>query len=69
MKTWFVTGASGGFGREWVASALERGDRVGATPGNPSSLDSLVATCGDAILLLRRWWQPVAGSALGAVCR
>ena len=30
-KTWFITGASKGFGREWTEAALERGDRVAAT--------------------------------------
>ncbi len=25
-KTWFLTGASRGFGREWAVAALERGD-------------------------------------------
>ena len=25
MKTWFITGASRGFGREWSIAALERG--------------------------------------------
>jgi len=69
MRTWFVTGASRGFGRAWIASALERGDRVGATSRNPSSPDSLVATYGDAILPPRRQWQPVAASARGAVSR
>ena len=28
MKTWFITGTSRGFGREWTLAALERGDRV-----------------------------------------
>ena len=30
-KTWFITGTSRGFGREWAIAALERGDRVAAT--------------------------------------
>ena len=30
-RTWFVTGASRGFGREWTIAALERGDTVAAT--------------------------------------
>lgn len=30
-KTWFITGASQGFGRIWAEAALERGDRVTAT--------------------------------------
>ena len=30
-KTWFITGTSKGFGREWTEAALERGDRVAAT--------------------------------------
>jgi NAD(P)-dependent dehydrogenase (short-subunit alcohol dehydrogenase family) len=27
MKTWFITGASRGFGHEWTRAALARGDR------------------------------------------
>jgi NAD(P)-dependent dehydrogenase (short-subunit alcohol dehydrogenase family) len=34
-KTWFITGASKGFGREWAEAALERGDRVAATARRP----------------------------------
>ncbi|MDO9456524.1 SDR family oxidoreductase [Nocardioides sp.] len=49
-KTWFITGASRGFGREWSTAALERGDRVAATARDTSTLDDLVATYGDAIL-------------------
>jgi len=30
-RTWFITGTSRGFGREWAEAALERGDRVAAT--------------------------------------
>jgi hypothetical protein len=29
-KTWFISGASRGFGREWAIAALERGDSVAA---------------------------------------
>ena len=52
QKTWFLTGTSRGFGREWAVAALERGDRVAATARDVSSLDDLVATYGDAILPL-----------------
>lgn len=51
-KTWFITGASRGFGREWTIAALERGDQVAATARDTATLDDLVATYGDAILPL-----------------
>ena len=49
-KTWFITGASKGFGREWSEAALSRGDRVAATARRLSTLDDLVSTYGDAVL-------------------
>jgi NAD(P)-dependent dehydrogenase (short-subunit alcohol dehydrogenase family) len=49
-KTWFITGASRGFGKEWSIAALERGDRVAATARDTSSLDDLVEQFGDAVL-------------------
>ena len=49
-KTWFITGTSRGFGREWAIAALERGDRVAATARDTSSLDDLVERFGSAIL-------------------
>ena len=49
-KTWFITGASRGFGREWTLAALERGDTVAATARDTATLDDLVAQYGDAIL-------------------
>jgi NAD(P)-dependent dehydrogenase (short-subunit alcohol dehydrogenase family) len=52
MKTWYITGTSRGFGREWAVAALERGDRVAATARAASTLDDLVAKYGDAILPL-----------------
>src|SRR3954466_1551299 len=49
-KTWFITGTSRGFGREWAEAALERGDRVAATARDVSSLDDLAARHGDNVL-------------------
>ena len=51
-KTWFITGTSRGFGREWAEAALERGDKVAATARDASSLDGLVEKYGDAVLPL-----------------
>jgi NAD(P)-dependent dehydrogenase (short-subunit alcohol dehydrogenase family) len=50
MKTWFITGTSRGFGREWTTAALERGDRVAATARDTDSLKDLVEKFGDNIL-------------------
>jgi len=52
-KTWFITGTSRGFGREWAIAALERGDTVAATARDTSTLDDLVAKHGDAVLPIR----------------
>jgi NAD(P)-dependent dehydrogenase (short-subunit alcohol dehydrogenase family) len=52
MKTWFITGTSRGFGREWAIAALERGDKVAATARNLEALDELAAKYGDAVLPL-----------------
>jgi len=51
--TWFITGTSKGFGREWAEAALERGDHVVATARDTDQLRSLVARHGDAVLPLR----------------
>jgi NAD(P)-dependent dehydrogenase (short-subunit alcohol dehydrogenase family) len=51
-KTWFITGTSRGFGREWAIAALERGDRVAGTARDPGTLDDLAAKYGDALLAL-----------------
>jgi NAD(P)-dependent dehydrogenase (short-subunit alcohol dehydrogenase family) len=50
MKTWFITGTSRGFGREWAIAALDRGDQVAATARDLASLQDLTAKYGDAIL-------------------
>jgi NAD(P)-dependent dehydrogenase (short-subunit alcohol dehydrogenase family) len=53
MKTWFITGTSRGFGREWAIAALDRGDQVATTARDIASLDDLVAKYGEAILPIR----------------
>ncbi|MFI7027578.1 SDR family NAD(P)-dependent oxidoreductase [Microbispora rosea] len=50
--TWFVTGASRGFGNVWTRAALRRGDRVVATARDVSALKPLADEFGDAILPL-----------------
>jgi NAD(P)-dependent dehydrogenase (short-subunit alcohol dehydrogenase family) len=49
-KTWFITGSSRGFGREWATAALARGDRVAATARDPRALEDLVERYGDVLL-------------------
>jgi NAD(P)-dependent dehydrogenase (short-subunit alcohol dehydrogenase family) len=51
-KTWFITGTSRGFGREWAIAALARGDRVAGTARDLGTLDDLVQEYGDALLPL-----------------
>jgi len=49
-RTWFITGTSRGFGREWASAALERGDRVAGTARDVSTLDDLAREHADALL-------------------
>ncbi|MFI0774570.1 SDR family NAD(P)-dependent oxidoreductase [Streptomyces sp. NPDC021212] len=49
-KTWFITGSSRGFGREWAEAALERGDHVAATARDVGRLTPLVERYGGAVL-------------------
>ncbi|MGA8995829.1 MAG: SDR family oxidoreductase [Nocardioidaceae bacterium] len=51
-KTWFITGTSRGFGREWALAALERGDSVAATARDRGSLEDLVDDHGERVLPL-----------------
>ncbi|MDO9380982.1 MAG: SDR family oxidoreductase [Nocardioidaceae bacterium] len=51
-KTWFITGTSKGFGREWAIAALERGDRVAGTARDTSTMDDLVEKFGDRVLAI-----------------
>ena len=52
MKTWFITGASRGFGRIWAEAALERGDKVAATARKVEDVADLKERFGDAVLPL-----------------
>ncbi|GAB5898037.1 SDR family oxidoreductase [Mycolicibacterium mageritense] len=49
-RTWFITGAARGFGREWTLAALQRGDRVAASARNASRLDDLTSDYGASVL-------------------
>lgn len=51
-KTWFITGASRGFGRIWAEAALKRGDQVTATARKLSDVADLKEQFGDAVLPL-----------------
>jgi NAD(P)-dependent dehydrogenase (short-subunit alcohol dehydrogenase family) len=51
-KTWFITGASRGFGRIWAEAALKRGDQVAATARKLADVADLTAHYGDAVLPL-----------------
>lgn len=51
-KTWFVTGASRGFGRIWAEAALKRGDQVTATVRKLADVADLKERFGDAVLPL-----------------
>src|ERR1700753_2049485 len=48
-RTWFVTGASRGMGRELGEQLLAGGDRVAATLRRPEQLDDLTAEYGDRL--------------------
>jgi NAD(P)-dependent dehydrogenase (short-subunit alcohol dehydrogenase family) len=47
--TWFITGASSGFGRALTENLLARGDRVAATLRKTHALDDLKARHGDRL--------------------
>jgi NAD(P)-dependent dehydrogenase (short-subunit alcohol dehydrogenase family) len=51
-KTWFITGASRGFGRIWAEAALKRGDQVTATARRLADVIGLKQQFGDAVLPL-----------------
>src|ERR1700743_2091711 len=49
QKTWFITGASRGFGRIWAEAALKRGDKVTATARKLEDVADLKDRFGDAV--------------------
>lgn len=51
-RTWFITGTSRGFGREWAQAALQRGDRVVGTAREPKTLADLAEQYPDRFLSL-----------------
>lgn len=51
-RTWFITGASRGFGRVWTEAALGRGDTVAATVRDRSTLTDLADKFPDTLLVL-----------------
>lgn len=52
MKTWFITGASSGFGRSLTETLLADGARVVATARKKESLDALVRLAPERVLPL-----------------
>jgi NAD(P)-dependent dehydrogenase (short-subunit alcohol dehydrogenase family) len=52
-RTWFITGAAHGFGREWAEAALARGDQVAATARRPEELAELAERYGADVLPVR----------------
>ena len=49
-KTWFITGASRGFGRIWAEAALARGDKVAATARTLADVADLRERFGESAL-------------------
>jgi NAD(P)-dependent dehydrogenase (short-subunit alcohol dehydrogenase family) len=52
MTTWFITGASRGFGLEISRQALERGDKVVATARRPDEVRKVLLGYGDRLLVV-----------------
>jgi NAD(P)-dependent dehydrogenase (short-subunit alcohol dehydrogenase family) len=68
-RTWFITGASRGFGRQWTTAALRRGDQVAAAARTPAALDDLVAEFGDAVFPVQLDTTSGRASCIAAVER
>ncbi|WP_055490741.1 hypothetical protein [Streptomyces sp. TP-A0356] len=67
-KTWFITGTSRGFGREWDEAALERGDRVAAAARDTGALTPLVERYGNAVTAGRLGRHRPQGRLRGRPC-
>ncbi len=46
-RTWFITGTSRGFGREWALAALDRGDRVVGTARDLQTMGDIAERYGE----------------------
>ncbi|HET9864522.1 MAG TPA: oxidoreductase [Steroidobacteraceae bacterium] len=70
-KTWFITGASSGFGMAFAEFALARGDNVVATARNVGKLEALVAQAPARVLAQKLDVTKVAdiGPAIDAAVR
>lgn len=51
MKTWYITGASTGLGRQYTLAALKRGDRVAAASIDPENMRDYKESYGDQVLI------------------
>ncbi|MFF0425418.1 SDR family NAD(P)-dependent oxidoreductase [Streptomyces sp. NPDC004520] len=51
-RTWLITGATSGIGRELTLQALQSGDNVSALARDTSSLDELAQAYGERLLLI-----------------
>lgn len=51
MKTWYITGASTGLGREYTEAALARGDQVVATSIDPENMTDYKERFGNQVLV------------------
>jgi NADP-dependent 3-hydroxy acid dehydrogenase YdfG len=52
-KTWFISGASSGLGREMTEQILTRGDEVAATSRREEALADLKTRSGDQLHVLK----------------
>jgi len=52
-RVWFITGASSGFGREFVSAAAGRGDCIVATARRPEALEELASSVPGRVKTIR----------------
>ncbi|MFD5325154.1 SDR family NAD(P)-dependent oxidoreductase [Streptomyces sp. NPDC127092] len=72
LRTWLITGATSGIGRELALQALENGDTVAALARDVSPLDDLAQAHGDRLLCVQadvRDEQAVRNAVAGTLAR